>query len=255
MGFDVIDSSGRLKIVPTTFIGEFSTTSTGNIDDLDFSNASFIRMNNATLSTIRGLKAGYGGQQVTIVSVGAGQVNLSHQDTGDATAANRLINPITSGVTPLAPGKGTAVYEYDATTARWRLLQHSQGAWIEVAYSAGNFTSVGGGAWTVDSGDQRAYGYYLVGSMLNLRINVADTDVAASPGITLQIPLPLGLLAEVQQLQPNLYSDAGSANIWGYCFTTAGGNTLGFRKIASDAWTVTSGDNTAVSCNITMGVT
>jgi hypothetical protein len=70
---------------------EATTTSTGNLDDFDFSGADLLRCNNASLLTIRGLQAGVSGQVLTIVSVGAGQVDLSHQDTGDGTAANRLI--------------------------------------------------------------------------------------------------------------------------------------------------------------------
>src|ERR1017187_8808588 len=77
---------------------EFTVTTTGNIDDLDFSNASTIRMNNASLSTLRGLKAGVAGQQVTIVSVGTGKVDLAHANTGSG-AGNRLLNYITSAAT------------------------------------------------------------------------------------------------------------------------------------------------------------
>ena len=72
--------------------GSYTSTATGNVDDLDFLRARYIRMNNANLATVRGLKAGVDGQLVTIVSVGAGQVDLAHQNTGDGTAANRLIN-------------------------------------------------------------------------------------------------------------------------------------------------------------------
>src|ERR1035437_9565563 len=162
MAFQIFDKAGNLKqtigilpaasfpaltgavttsagsLVTTIVLTEFSVTTTGNIDDLDFSNANTIRMNNASLATIRGLKAGVAGQQVTIVSIGAGEVDFAHQNAG-STAANRLINTVTSGITPLAPGKGTAVYEYDGTAARWRLVSHTQGAAIAVTYNAGDF--------------------------------------------------------------------------------------------------------------------
>lgn len=147
MSFSVLDANGNLKTNalgdPVTIAhggtgqttagpaqaalnAEFTTTTTGNIDDLDFSNASIIRMNNASLATIRGLKAGTAGQQVTLVSIGAGQVDLSNQDAG-SSAANRLINTVTSISTSLAAGAGKAIYQYDATTARWRLIHHEQG--------------------------------------------------------------------------------------------------------------------------------
>jgi len=87
---------------------EVTLTTTGNIDDLDFGNVSLIRMNNASLATIRGLKAGYAGQIVTIVSVGAGQVDLAHQNAG-SSAGNRFINFATIGTTCLAAGVGTLI--------------------------------------------------------------------------------------------------------------------------------------------------
>jgi hypothetical protein len=101
--------------------GTFDVSTTGTINDLDFQSCAVIRMTNATLATLTGLKAGYPGQMVTIVATGAGQVNLSHQNAGSA-AANRLINAVTSAVTSLAAGVGAATYTYDDTTARWRLV-------------------------------------------------------------------------------------------------------------------------------------
>lgn len=129
----LVFANGNFSVVPTSTStpvpGSFTVTTTGNIDNLNFNNAAVIRMNNATLATIRGLLAGNDGQQVTIVSVGAGQVDLANQNS-NSTAANRLINSISSLNTSLAPGVGFATYEYDATTARWRLINHTQGAAI-----------------------------------------------------------------------------------------------------------------------------
>lgn len=171
---------------------EYIVTTTGNIDDLDFSNANLIRMNNASLSTIRGLKAGTAGQQVTIVSVGAGQVNLAHQDTGDGTPASRLINFVTSGVTPLAAGTGTAIYQYDGTTARWRLIKHDQGAWITPSFSAGDYTANGSMTWTVGSGDVITNSYLVVGKSLLWGIRLTTTTVGGTPNTALRLTLPNG---------------------------------------------------------------
>src|ERR1035437_1222491 len=127
MAFQIFDKNGNLKetigILPaasfpaltgavttsagsldtTIILSEFTVTTTGNIDDLDFSNANTIRMNNASLATIRGLKAGVAGQQVTIVSVGAGEVDLAHQNTG-SLAVNRFQNKATRSA-ERRPGK------------------------------------------------------------------------------------------------------------------------------------------------------
>lgn len=168
---------------------EVTVTTTGNINDLDFSNAALIRMNNASLATIRGLKAGTPGQRVSIVSIGAGQVDLSHQDTGDATAANRLVNFATSGKTPLAAGVGTATYQYDGTTARWRLVAHEQGAPITATFAAENFTGNGAMTWTVESADVKTLTYFLVGRQLFVSIYLTTTTVGGTLNNALQIAL------------------------------------------------------------------
>ena len=170
--------------------GTFDVSTTGNIDDLDFQSCALIRMTNATLATIRGLKAGYPGQRVTIASIGAGQVDLPHQNTNSA-AANRLINPITSAAMSLAAGFGTGDYEYDDTTARWRQCGYSQGNPIVVAYAAGNF-GTGVGTWTVDAGDQVNFQYALQSAgYVVVWFDIRQTSTTGTPG-ALDILVPGG---------------------------------------------------------------
>jgi hypothetical protein len=118
---------------------------------------------------------------VTIISIGAGQVDLAHQNT-NSTAANRMINFVTSASSSLAAGKGTATFKYDATTARWRLVGHFQGAAITIAYASGNFGTFGGGTWTVDSGDVVDQSYTLVNNIITYSFNVFSTTVSAGTG-------------------------------------------------------------------------
>jgi hypothetical protein len=108
-----------------------TTTSTGTQNDFapGLVGNTIVRCNNATLLTITGLAAGYDGQHVKFESIGAGQVDFPHQ-SASSSAANRQINFATLGNTSLAAGSGVAEYVYDATTARWRLTSHDQGAWI-----------------------------------------------------------------------------------------------------------------------------
>lgn len=95
-------------------------TTTGTINNLNNSGAGMIIMNNATLSTITGIIAKFAGQIVVIVSIGAANVELAHQNAF-SSAANRFINIITASNTVLTPGKA-AIYQYDANTLRWRLV-------------------------------------------------------------------------------------------------------------------------------------
>ena len=128
------------------------------------------------------------------------------------------------------------------------------GEWTAVAYNAANFTTSGGGAWTVDLADQRTFSYALVGKTMLLAITLADTDVGAAPGISLQIALPGGFTCQNQVLAPLLLSDAGGANVWGYVFIAAGGVVALCRKIDNSNWTVTAADNTSVFLNIAFEV-
>jgi len=121
-------------LIPSTYIAPipisvFTSTLTGTQNDFSFKNANLIRMNNATDVTIDGFLAGFDGQIVTIVSIGVGNVFLAHQNAGSA-AANRLINKVTGVNTPLAATLGSATYQYDAITTRWRLIFHDQGSAI-----------------------------------------------------------------------------------------------------------------------------
>jgi hypothetical protein len=88
-------------------VGTSIVTTTGVITALALPTGTgdlLIYMNNATLATIQGIAAGLSGQRLTILSIGAGQVDFAHQNAG-ATAANRLINFATSGNTSLAAGR------------------------------------------------------------------------------------------------------------------------------------------------------
>lgn len=181
---------------------EFTVSTTGNIDDLDFGDAQTIRFTNASLSTLRGLKAGTAGQEVTILSVGAGEVDLAHQNAG-SSAANRLINPVTSASLPLSPGSGVTTYRYDGTTARWRQVLYSQGAWIAVPFAAGNFTvTSGGGTWPVSSGMQSFFSFHIEGTTMLIDVVLNATTIT-------------GTVTQIGVAIPNSFTCPGQA--WGTC--------------------------------------
>jgi hypothetical protein len=188
-----------------------TSTLTGTQNDFNFSGVSCLRLNNATDLTITGFLAGVPGQVLEIVSVGAGNVFLSHQSAGSA-AANRLINTVTVGNTPLAGGIGTAVYVYDGTTARWRLLFHNQGLSITPTFAAGNFTGNGLMTVTVDAGDLDRYSYYVTGGMLTFACQIRTFTTGGTPNTNVNIALPGGF---------NLLDDMG-----GNCIVVNNGGTF-----------------------------
>lgn len=171
--------------------GSSIVTTTGNIAALALPTGSgdlVVYMNNATPATIQGIAAGLPNQRLSIVSIGvaAGHVLLSHQDAA-ATAALRLINIATSGKTPLAGGTGTADLRYDATSARWRLIRHEQGAWITPTFAAGDFVGNGAMTWTLTAGDVTTFAYRLSGRTIEVHLNLVTTTVGGTPNVVLRI--------------------------------------------------------------------
>jgi hypothetical protein len=212
-----------------------TTTSTGTQNDFALTaSCAVLRCNNASDLTITGMSAGQDGQRLTVISIGAGHVKFSHQAAG-STAANRLINTATSGITPIAAGKGSATYVYDATTARWRLVQHFQGSPITVAYTSTDFTA-DAGTWTVDSGDLITFQYYLTGNAMQVTV-VITNSTTSGVNIGLFILIPNGytissVVNDIASVTPVGVGAAGVAQINNGVSTTK----IRVLKIDFSAW-------------------
>lgn len=230
---------------------EKTVTTTGNIDDLDLEGAGLLRMNNASLATIRGFASGYAGQEVTVVSIGAGQVDLAHQNAG-SVAGNRLRNVATSGNTSLAAGSGQATYKYDEETARWRLVTHDQGAYITPAFDAGNFTT-DVGTWTVQAGDVFSYAYKLSGVSLHVILSIQVTTVATAP-TQLRTAVPGGFTPAVSVLAVGEVLDNGIAALALLDISSALNNYIRAYKLGGAAFAAAT-DNTYVIGSISFPVT
>ena len=231
-------------------------TTTGNQTALATPGAlnSVIFANNASLLTLQGIAAGYDGQRLVLFSIGTGQVNLSHQDAS-APAANRLVNTATVGATSLAAGSGYAIYVYDGTAGRWRLVCHEQGAWITPTYAAGNFTGNGAMTWTVQAGDVTTYAYLLRGRMLTVNFTLVTTTVGGTLNSQLLIALPGGYSAPKDTRVPFLRSDNGVVGVGEIIANAVSGTLLALRKdaYAANAWAAAT-DTTAVQGSITVEV-
>jgi hypothetical protein len=176
---------------------EATTTLTGTQNDVNFSSVTTLRLNNASDLTITGFAAGVPGQRLILVSVGAGNVYLAHQNAG-STAINRLVNFVTSGNTPIAAGAGTATFVYDGTTSRWRLVNHSMGAWLTVPYTAGDYTGNGAMTVTVTAGQRSIYKYFLNGRTLSVSLGLNGFSVAGVVNNLVQVLIPNGYTVATQ---------------------------------------------------------
>lgn len=214
--------------------GTFTVTTTGNIDDLDFQGCATILMNNASLATIRGLKAGYPGQTVQVIHINSSLVLFNHQDTNSA-AANRLINGALTHTFPILPG-GTSTWRYDDVTARWRCVAHAQGGPLAYltypGYTAGDFTESGGGTWTVDNpGDVQGLSYLIeaVSGTMDVGYSIINTSVGvASQALSWKLPFSLTTPATVVTGYCRAV-DAGTT-VTGFSRTIAAGTTLDFLR-------------------------
>jgi hypothetical protein len=166
-----------------------------------------LRLNNASLLQLTGFSAGVDGDVIDIISVGTGQVDLIHEN-GGSSAANRLANLATSGITSLSPGKGHARYIYDGTNSRWRLILHEQGAWIVRSYQASDFTA-STGTWTVDSGDLLSFSSWLRGKTITVQWAIQTSSISSTPGF-LNILIPQGFTSVRGTFNMGLLIDNGS---------------------------------------------
>jgi hypothetical protein len=235
--------------------GVSTVTTTGNITALALPTGTgnlVIYMNNASLATIQGIAAGLTGQRLSIVSIGAGQVDLSHQDAA-ATAANRLINFATSGKTSLAAATGAAELEYDAANSRWRLVAHEQGAFITPTFAGGNFTANGAMTWTVDSGDVTTYAYLLRGRTLFVEFDIQTTTVGGTLNSLLNVAIPAGYTLAKQQFSAAVWASNNGTATTGLIGGPAASTVLGINKSDLTNWAAAT-NNTRVASSICVEV-
>jgi hypothetical protein len=172
----------------------------------------------------------------------------SNLRTNGALYANgaELVNTITLG-NQTSSGQLTA----EGATARFRYVTSKEGIseyarpwrlgdWVNVPYNAGDFSTAGGGAWTVAAGNYVAYRYSLVGHTVILSFNFQNTTIAGTAGISLQVKLPayLGVTFTPAAQMANccIVVPQGVAGLAGYSIVTAGGGLLLIRRPDNAAW-------------------
>lgn len=120
----------------------------------------------------------------TVTNVGNYKFAILHQSTS-SLAANRVQCP--GGVRyMLHPRESVDLYRI--TTGGWRIIEKAD-QWIDVAFVAGNYTTSGGGSWTVASGNVATHCYQIDGNKMTVAFNISASTIATSPTIlTIAIP-------------------------------------------------------------------
>jgi hypothetical protein len=188
----------------------FEYTGSGAINDLDFNGADILKLTNGSLGAVSGFKAGFPGQILAVIATNS-PTAFADQDT-NSVAANRLIN-FCHNRTALAIG-GIVIYQYDAVTQRWRLINHEQGAFLpgSVTWTATTTNPV------LNNGTLVGY-YYGQGKFIDYHINlVIGSTTTLGSGLWL-FSLPGSFAGG--------YASVGSG------FVTSGGGATNFAAVCS----------------------
>jgi hypothetical protein len=161
----------------------------------------------------------------------------------NGTSSALTVAASTANVKTLSWNGGAASF---ASTIAEKGRTTPMGVWIPVTFSAANFTG-DTGTWGVDSADQVAFEYMLIGDTMFVNFDIRSTDVGAVAPSVLQITIPGGFTVAKGTRGTYFYSDAGGATTVGTCVVTTTGTVIQcFKAAGAGAWTVTAGDNTSV---------
>lgn len=227
MPIQVVDSTGKLKVVQSTTNLTSTATGTQNNWAPGIGYATQIIWSGASDLTVTGFDSGASGGRITFKNTGTKIAYFAHQ-SGSSSAGNKLRNSITSGNTPVAP-LGSIQFVYDG--ADWQMVQHCQGSAITIPYVAGDFTGSSLMTWTVGSGDVLTDNYYVNGNQITMSMALASTSVGGTLNTDLQRLIPNGWTAKDTLVGGTCrVSDNGSAGEAGVCVVAASGTKVLFRR-------------------------
>ena len=111
------------------------------------------------------------------------------------------------------------------------------GEWTDVAFTAGDFTSVGGGSsWTLQSGDVTTFAYAQVGKTVSLSLQLSTTTIAGTPS-QLLVLLPGSMVSARDMETQAFYADTNTGErIPCRMFVGAGGTHVQFFRNDGGNW-------------------
>lgn len=130
----------------------------------------------------------------------------------------------TTGDIQFGFGGGAQILFLSAGGIAERARSFGMGATQDQAYSAGDFSTSGGGTWTVDSGDVTSNKYSVTGDTLSWRLNVTTSTFGTNPP-TLTVKLPNGYTAQENSRTYILVINGGGFSP-AVLTTTAGSTTV-----------------------------
>lgn len=216
---------------------EQTTTATGTQNDFDLDGRNtYLRCAPASDLVFTGFtvlgSAPQEGDRVVLELTTSVTLRVTRQDTG-STDVNRVIWPSTRG--QIIGDGGRLELIYDSTTQRWRGQVIYAGAFINVAFNAGDFVSQTG-TWTVGSTDVGTFAYQQNGSVLTVALNIADSDLDTLSA-ELRIALPNSFVVKRTMLNVAIINDSGGANYEVGRWRVGSNETyMGFRQMNGTNW-------------------
>jgi len=229
-------------IVKSSLLKEQTTTSTGTVNNFDFTAGmpGYLRCNNSSALTLTGFTINglppSEGDSIIIDNIGSSTVKVADQDTG-SVAANRLTMIATVGQIVGARGRLFAVY--DSTTSRWRVTIFEKGGWINVTFSAGDFTGHLSMTWTVQSGDVDAWKFIQDGKLVTVGIAINTTVTGGTQSNRCLIAIPGGFVPTTKAATAaGEMFDGDNTKIGGYIRNPAAGTKFECWLTDGASWTL-----------------
>ena len=126
------------------------------------------------------------------------------------------------------------------------------GVWVDIPYTAADFTGSGAMTWVVDAGDLTTFGYAIVGKTALVTLHLVATSVGGTLDSYLQVRLPAALTPQKSFEGWGFGQDTGSAApIRARIFS--GDRTIYLLKIAPGAWVATV-NNTTITLQVAIPI-
>lgn len=174
---------------------------------------------------------------------------VAYTDFANVFTSNQRINAglgvnVAPGATGTISSSG-GLFERSRSTA--------MGEWTAVTYSSGNFTASGSMTWTVDSVDQIAYRYMLIGHTMWLAFTLNSTSISGTPDQELRVKIPGGFSNTTDAVLAAVRSYDNGTDTVGFCGAVASQTYVRCWRGGFTSWAAST-NNTAIQAFLTLEV-
>ena len=176
------------------------------------------------------------------IDTGPTAVESSHQGWFTWDTFKKVISAIVAGYETEHNPDDTHKTIHATGTIAERARTVPMGNWIEMPFTASDYTTDNGTAWTVAISNIQVARYMLIGATLFLNLRIINTTLAAGAPSALRLQLPNNFTVASDALSLVRLTDNGAFSA-GYCQVTQPSlkNRLQFIRIDSSVFTASAG--------------